>query len=225
MRIEVLVATMNQNDYSLPLRMNVQSDAIIGNQLIGSGSIGIKEFNYAGNRIKYLSFPEKGVGLNRNNALMRSSADICVLADDDEIFVDGYTDLVQHCFSENPKADVIIFNLIEDVPTRFVIDSQFKVGFRNFMRFGAARIAFRREKITKNGIFFNLHFGGGAQYSAGEDTLFLHECLKKGLTVIAVPYYIARLTNERNSTWFSGYTKKYFADKGALFQCIESCPL
>ena len=86
MTIEVLVATMNQeDDCSLHIDMNIQSDAIIGNQC---GRNEIKELEYNGHRIKYLSFAEKGVGLNRNNALMRSTADICVLADDDQIFVD-----------------------------------------------------------------------------------------------------------------------------------------
>ena len=34
MRIQVLVAAMNQVDYSLPEKMNLQTDAIIGNQCL-----------------------------------------------------------------------------------------------------------------------------------------------------------------------------------------------
>lgn len=117
MTIEVLVATMNQeDDCSLPIDMNIQSDAIIGNQC---GRNEIKELEYNGHRIKYLSFAEKGVGLNRNNALMRSTADICVLADDDQIFVDGYSEIISNSFRQNPDADVIIFNLISK--NQFVI--------------------------------------------------------------------------------------------------------
>lgn len=89
------------------------------------------------------------------------------------------------------------------------------------MRFGAARIAFRRKSITKNGITFNLHFGGGTEYSAGEDTLFLHDCLRKGLKIVAVPDSIATLLENRESTWFKGYTDKYFLDRGALFAAIS----
>lgn len=217
MTIEVLVATMNQeDDCSLPIDMNIQSDAIIGNQC---GRNEIKELEYNGHRIKYVSFAEKGVGLNRNNALMRSTADICVLADDDQIFVDGYSEIISNSFRQNPDADVIIFNLISK--NKFVIKKSHRVRLFNFGKFGSPRIAFRRTSVTKHGIFFNLHFGGGAQYSAGEDTLFLHDCLKKGLKIVAVPYFIAHLTEERESTWFTGYTEKYFSDKGALFQCMS----
>ena len=218
MSIQVLVASMNQKDHSLLGEMNIQTDAIIGNQCDRNE---IEEFNYKGNNIKYLSFNERGVGLNRNNTLMRASADICVLADDDIVFVDGYAEKIEKWFNENPQADVIIFNFIEESKKRYVIKKEFKVGYHNFMKFGATRIAFRRKSITRAGITFNLHFGGGAEFSAGEDTLFLNDCLKKGLNILAVPEFIATLSDSRESSWFQGYTEKFFTDRGALFAAVS----
>lgn len=216
--IQVLVATMNQKDYSLLEKMNIQSDAIIANQCDRNE---IEEFNYQGNRVKFMSFAERGVGLNRNNALLRADADICVLADDDLVYVNGYVGIIERAFRDNPNADVIIFNLYEKNPRRFVTKKKLKVNFFNFMRFGAPRIAFRTNRIKKYGIFFNVYFGGGSKYSAGEDTLFILECLKKGLKIIAVPDYIATLVENRSSSWFKGYTDKFFMDRGALFACIS----
>jgi len=218
MNVQVLVATMNQTDHSLLDKMNIQSDAIVANQCDRNE---IEEFEYKGHRIKYLSFAERGVGLNRNNALMRADADICILADDDIVYIDGYVEKIIKIFNENPKADVIIFNLVENSNNRYIIKKKFRVRFYNYMRFNTPRIAFRLKKITKCGITFNLHFGGGADYSAGEDTLFLHDCLKNKLKIIAVPEYIATVTNNRESTWFKGYTDKFFIDRGALFARIS----
>lgn len=218
MSIQVLVATMGQKDHSLLERMNIQSDAIIANQCERNE---IEDFDYKGYKIKYLSFAEKGVGLNRNNALMRATADICILADDDLVFIDGYPNIVEKAFNDNPNAHVIIFNLIENQPERYVIKKQFKVSYKNFMRFGAARIAFRTKEIIKRGIFFNLYFGGGAIYGAGEDTLFLYDCLENNLNIVAIPEAIARLTKIRDSTWFTGYNDRYFLDKGAVFAAIS----
>lgn len=220
--IQVLIATMNQVDHSLLEKMNIQSDAIVGNQCDRNE---LEEFDYNGYDIKWLSLHERGVGLNRNNALMRATADICVLADDDMCFYDGYLEKVREVFDNNPKADVIIFNIDETPQTRFVNVKKIKVKKHNYGRYGAARLAFRREKIYLNNISFNLLFGGGTKYSAGEDTLFIKSCLDKGLKLIAVPFSIAKLEESRESTWFKGYTDKYFFDKGVLYSRLSNkCP-
>ena len=218
MSIQVLVATMNQTDHSLLEKMNIQSDAIIANQYDKNE---IENFKYNGYDIKYLSLSERGVGLNRNTALMRATSDICIIADDDLRYVDDYPSIVEKCFIENPDIDVIIFELNKKSKKRFSINKKQKITYLNFMKYGCARIAFKRKAITKNGISFNLHFGGGAEYGSGEDSLFLHECLKKKLRIIALPITIATLEEERPSTWFEGYTDKYFFDRGALFACIS----
>ena len=59
-------------------------------------------------------------------------------------------------------------------------------------------------------------FGGGAKYSNGEDSLFLLECLKKGFRVYALPIEIGKEV-PRPSTWFNGYTEKFFFDRGVLY--------
>ena len=63
---------------------------------------------------------------------------------------------------------------------------------------------------------FSLLFGGGARYSNGEDSLFLHDCLKKGLHIYADTAGLGREVY-RESTWFHGYNEKFFADRGVLY--------
>lgn len=219
-KVQVLVATMNQNDHSLLTKLNIQSDAIVGNQC---GYDSIERFTWSDNNynITYLNFNERGVGLNRNNALMRATGEICIFADDDMVYCNNYPQIVERSFEEYKKADVIVFNITEPIGKRYVIKRPQKVKWFNCLRYGAARIAVRTKSIKENGILFNLCFGGGAEYSAGEDCLFLMDCIKRGLNVVAVPLSIATLTEERDSTWFKGYTKKYFMDKGKLFEVIS----
>ncbi len=215
-KIEVLISTMHQNDSSLINKMNLKTDAIIINQ---TDNTNYEEIELNQNNFKIFSFNERGVGLSRNSALMRSDADICILADDDMIFCDNYEETVKKAFAENPDADLVIFNLIEENASLNRQNSSIKkIGILNYMNYGAARIAFRRKSVSYNGISFNLNFGGGTTHLSGEDTLFLRECLKKGLNVIAVPYSLAKLNDERDSTWFKGYTEKYFFDKGVLLK-------
>lgn len=217
-KVQVLIATMNQTDHSLLEKMNISSDVIIGNQCKMNN---VEYFEFKGFNASIYSFNEKGVGLNRNNTLMRATGDICLFADDDMRYVDNYSEIVCEAFDKFPDADIIIFNLIEKNPTRYVIKKEEKVGYFNYLRYGTARIAVRMDKIREQGIFFHLCFGGGTEHSHGEDNIFLTDCLKKGLKIYAVPEYIAELTEERESTWNNGYDDKYFIDQGCLYKQIS----
>ena len=218
MRVQVLVAAMHQTDRSLPEKMNIRSDAIIGNQCDRNE---IESFDWNGHRITYLSFAERGVGLNRNNSLMRADGDICLFADDDMRYVDNYVEELTAWFERLPDADVIVFNLVEKKPTRFIIRKQSRVNYLNFLRYGTARMAFRNASVQKKGIYFNQCFGGGTPHCHGEDNLFLAACLKNGLRVYAVPAFIAELTEERESSWNAGYDEKYLRDQGVLYRTLS----
>lgn len=218
MTVQVLVAAMHQKDHSLLEKMNIQTDAIVGNQCDRNS---VECFDYNGHDAVYLNFSERGVGLNRNNALMRATGDICLFADDDMVYVDGYAQIVERAFELHPDADVIAFNLIEPAPSRFVIHKVERVGYLNYLRYGTARVAVRLRSIRENGIFFNQCFGGGTEHCHGEDNLFLTACLNHKLKIFAVPETIAELTEERQSTWNTGYDEKYLRDQGCLYRAIS----
>ena len=225
MRIQVLVATMNQTDHSLVKRMNIQTDAIIGNQCDRNE---IEKFECEGHQYTYLNFAERGVGLNRNNALMRADADVCLFADDDMVYKDGYADLIEKAFERHPDADILAFNLEESIakdghfiPKRKKIKKEARVNYLNCLRYGTARIAVRLKSIRINGIAFNLCFGGGTQFCHGEDNLFIINCLKNGLKMYSIPETIATLTEERESSWNGGFDERYVMDQGMLFRCMS----
>ena len=148
MKIQVLVAAMHQTDHSLIEKMHLSTDAIIANQCDRNE---VETFTENGCKYTYLSFAERGVGLNRNNALMRADADICLFADDDMVYVDGYAEIITKAFEENPKADVLVFNLKEPKVTRYVIGKKTKVGYLNYLRYGTARVAVRLKSIKRCG--------------------------------------------------------------------------
>ena len=107
MNVQVLIATMNRQDHALLDQMNIQTDAIVGNQCDRNE---IERFQYRGRIVEWLSFSERGVGLNRNNTLMRATGDILLFADDDVVYLDGYEKTIQQFYAAHPDADVVIFN-------------------------------------------------------------------------------------------------------------------
>lgn len=215
MKYQLIVSTMNQTDESICERMRIDSDAIIINQC---DKFEKKTVSHNGHQVVFLSFDERGVGLSRNNGLMRSEAEIIHFADDDLIFYDNYAETVIKEYEDHPEADVIMFainSLNKDRPVYF-IDRFARVNRIEAVEFGGARITARRDRIVYNNITFSLLFGGGARYSAGEDTTFIQDCIKAGLRVYKSPKVIADVKQE-GSSWFNGYTAKYYRDKGSLF--------
>ena len=89
----------------------------------------------------------------------------------------------------------------------------------NAGRYPTYSFAVRREKLHASNVTFSLLFGGGAKYSNGEDSLFLKECIQYGLKVYAVPAELGA-ERERESTWFKGYTDKFFLDRGVLYHFL-----
>ena len=86
-KLQILVSTMNQDDKSLIKRMNIHSDAIIINQ---TDSFSKETWNENGNNFEWYNLEERGVGLSRNNALLRATGNILLFADDDVRYIDNY---------------------------------------------------------------------------------------------------------------------------------------
>ncbi|MBM6745007.1 glycosyltransferase [Drancourtella massiliensis] len=219
--VQVLVVTTQKNDgLELYRRMNLQTDAVISNQ---GNEVSYKENILNGKKIQFVSNSHKGVGKNRNMALAYADRQICILADDDMHYQDSYAKKIVKYFNKIPKADIIIFNIEtigHETRARKMIRKTHRVYKWNCLKYGAARIAVRLDRLKYANVHFSTLFGGGAKYSAGEDSLFLIECLNKGLKIYAVPILIADIKQEESS-WFNGYDKKYFYDKGVLYKQIS----
>lgn len=217
MNLQVLVATMHQKDLSIAEKMNIRSGAVIANQsdceeIINEST----EFGV----LKMITTSTRGVGLNRNIALMAASADIVLFADDDVVYNNDMEQAVTDAFMQTPDADVIIFgiNIVKDgvVIEKRTSDVR-RVHIWNSMRFGTCRIAVRRKALVENNITFHQCFGGGCAFSSGEDSLFLKKCFDCGLKVYSHNYILGS-TSKDTSSWFVGYNEKYFYDKGVLIR-------
>ena len=108
MGIQVLVAAMHQKDHSLPEKMNIRTDVIVATPCDRDS---IESFCWNGHDVVYINRNQRGVGLNRTPALLQATADICLLADEDVVYYDGYEKIVADAYDRHPDADVIIFDM------------------------------------------------------------------------------------------------------------------
>ncbi len=216
-RVQVLASVVNQNPQELVEKMKIETDAVIVNQCDEEGAL---TFLHHGRNIKVLNMAERGVGLSRNTAMMRADGDICLFSDQDIVYETGYGEKISRTFGEHPEADMIVFNIEVGEARRTYYNEKFKrVHWYNCGRYGAVSFAVRREKLLESGVTFSLLFGGGARYSAGEDSLFLKQFMDKGYRVYASPVTIGKET-EGESTWFQGYHEKFFFDRGVLYHFL-----
>ena len=90
-RLQILVSSVNKDVHELPDKMNIETDAVIVNQLVGTGGESKDEvFETKAGTICAYTRCEKGVGLSRNTALSKSDSEIIQFGDDDIIYDSGY---------------------------------------------------------------------------------------------------------------------------------------
>lgn len=217
-RLQILVSSVNKDVHELPVKMNIETDAVIVNQIIGrDGSSRDEVFEVDGKKIRAFERLEKGVGLSRNTALAGADSELIHFGDDDIVYDRGYSDKIEKEFDAHPDADIILFNVKAQEGRETYWNEDFApVTWKNYGRYPAYAIAARREKLVESGVKYSLLFGGGAPYMNGEDSLFLHDCLKAGLKLFRTPVALG-YEESGESTWFKGYTDKFFFDRGVLY--------
>ncbi|MDR0963206.1 MAG: glycosyltransferase family 2 protein [Clostridium sp.] len=221
MGVEVLVAAMNiprNGLLSFATQMRLDSNAVVINQC---DRVEEECVEINGHTIRMVSFPERGVGRSRNEAILRSKESICLFSDQDIVYEDGYQKRIEQEFQTYPQIDMILFQ-VEVCAQRKTYDNK---GHKRVHRYNCGRyptycFAIRRDSLLKSRVFFSLLFGGGALYSNGEDSLFIRDLIKKGIRVMTSPICIAREESQGQSTWFQGYHQRFFFDRGVLYHFL-----
>lgn len=214
MQLEMLISSVNQEPEELVNKMNPECDVVLVNQCDKDSD---ESFLKDGHKVKVLHRNERGVGKSRNLALETAQKDILLFSDEDIIYRPGYAGDILTEFEKHPEAELLLFN-VEVCPERktYWNDGFSRVKWYNCGRYPAYSIAVRRNALAKSSVRYSELFGGGAKYSNGEDSLFLKQCADKGIRMYATDVVIGK-EEPRESTWFKGYTEKFFFDRGVLF--------
>ena len=145
--------------------------------------------------------PGRGLSRNRNNAIDIADGDIAIIADDDIRFEPDAFGLIEAVYLREEGLDVACFKIrtgenepeYKDYP---------KEAYRLIKitkhYLSSIEITFRIHSVKSKGIHFDPRFGlGNARTSFGEEQVFIHDCIKKGLEIGFFPYYIVQHPFER----------------------------
>ncbi|MBO5445263.1 MAG: glycosyltransferase family 2 protein [Muribaculaceae bacterium] len=158
----------------------------------------------------------KGLSANRNHALVRATAPLLLISDDDVVYTEENLLNVISAFDDNADADILTFrydtlNCHKTYPERQVSLACPPKGY--FI--SSIEIAFRRDSIQGR-IWFNENFGIGAIFPSGEEDVFIHDCLSAGLTGRFIPATVARHDGD-TTTQRTAMLPSIPLTKGAVF--------
>ena len=219
MTLEILMSCMHQTDDALIAASQITGSAVVVNQCDREEE---RSYTTEHGTVRFLSTTQRGLTKSRNMAIAHSTADVCLLCDDDENFVPGYEEKILGAYEQLTQADVVIFKMV-DRPCPFG-DVPKPLKFPQTMHVSSWQISFRRKKLLEKGVRFDELLGAGTGNGAEEELKFLLDCQKAGLSIWYAPVEIARVA-QTESTWFAGFNEKFFYNRGATTRYILGFPL
>lgn len=219
MKFEILMSCMHQTDASLIEKSKIKSNVLMINQCDRED---YEEFQFDDHTVRIFSTFERGLTKSRNMAILKSNADICLLADDDEEFSDGYEEKILSAYQDISAADVIIFKIANRPPS--FSDKIQLLKFPKTLKVSSWQISFKRQSLVNSSVRFDELLGAGTGNGAEEELKFLIDCQKAGLAIYYVPAEIASVSHT-DSTWFDGFNEKFFYNRGATTRYILGFPI
>lgn len=213
------MSCMHQDDDSLVRRSCITGDVLVINQCDSNAET---VYSTPHGTARMISTTQRGLTKSRNLAIANSTADICLLCDDDEKFLPDYEAMILKAYEDFPQADVLAFKILDQPQT--LPDRVMRLRFPKLLNVSSWQISFRRECLLKAGVRFDELLGAGSGNGAEEELKFLLDCQKAGLKIWYVPTAIASV-GQGESTWFHGYDREFFYNRGATTRYILGAPL
>lgn len=223
--LTVLLSAMHLEDYHFIDSLKITTDAVVINQCDYEDRVEIDTASDEhGRRVLFLSSTERGLALSRNKAIEEAIScgfsDIAIFCDNDCVYESGYSDKITGYFKSHPETDIAVFFIKRPERSAPVFENERSLGYMGAMKIFSPEIAVRCSSLQKYKLRMNEFFGAGARYGMGEENIFLFDAIGKGMKVQYVPFKIAELA-ETESTWFKGYTDKFFIDRGAGYYAMS----
>ena len=215
MTFNVLLSCMFQ-DRTIIEKSNIQCDCVVVNQCDKDER---EEFKIKGSDdceyfITWINTSERGLSRSRNMAIVNSTADICMIADDDQLFDNGISGIALTEYAKQPDSDVLVFGA--RYKKKQISGKVKTLGFIDLMKVSSVQITFKRESVLGK-VAFDTKLGAGTPNGAGEENKFLLDCRNAGLKMNFTPITLfAMRETDTPSTWLHGFNEDFFYKRGMV---------
>ncbi len=172
--------------------------------------------------VKLTYLAGKGLSRNRNNALLHSSADICLIADDDNKYQNMYLDRIFVYMTGNTDVDIALFKATTDgvhwlKPTYPRHSTSYEDAIRQGYYPSSVEMVIRRKQLLHEGVLFNERFGLGSDvFCSGEESIFIADALRHKMKVHYFPELIVQTPGCTTGSKFAS-SPDLQVSKGATF--------
>ena len=213
--LEILVATMNRDSLDF-LNTMFQNEGIENHHIliINQTSENCLLTSNMPN-VRVINAFDKGLSRSRNLALKHAVGNICLIADDDVIFIKGFSDMIVHAFKEHQDCGVLTFKTMTLEGKPYWIYPQKVTNIKpNYRKILSIEIALNRQVIIENNLQFDELFGLGARFEDGENVFFLKSVFSKNIKALFVPEYIVK--HKAFSSSDDVTSERHFFARGAM---------
>lgn len=219
--LNILISTYNDRIFQLPnIILDYREDVnyIISHQYTEKKYKAIPK-ELIRNDIIISQIQGKGLTKSRNNAIKLANAKIGLISDDDVKYTNEYFNMIIKKFSSDDSIDVALFKIktpngcpeYKDYPK-----TPLHISTKPSFYVSSIEIAFKIETVKEKNISFDERFGAGQPLLVGgEESIFIFDCIKKGLNIWFFPEYIVEHPWESSIKSISLYDKKRVSINGA----------
>ncbi len=223
--IDILICTINEGILNVPKILLPVTDSIgyvVSMQYTDEKYIAMIPKELDRKDVYITKIKGRGLSVNRNNSILNSDADICIIADDDVRYDIGTILRLRQFYDENPDVGVVLMraadvdgNFLKEYPKEELLLKKMPKGYYP----SSIEISFRRKSLR--GIMFDGRFGLGSEITVcGEEEVFVHSLMKNGVLVKFVPVTLVYTTERPKSALGFAERKELQFTKGAVLYYI-----
>lgn len=219
--IEILVSTMNRSslDFLKPMFVSHFSDysILVINQTTQNNLL---QSDYPSVRV--INSFEKGLSKSRNMALQNAKGELCVIADDDIQYKDDFQEKILRVFNENPDTAIAGFRVVNPEGTLFKKYPKARLinpDTLQLLSIMSVEMVLNKTVIHDE-IKFDERFGLGAQFTMGEEGVFIFGLLNRGFKIIMEPEVLLQHPKEHTNLKIS-VSEKYYVQGAFIYKIFH----